>query len=306
MVKYRIEKFTGTGCGQLRQSTGMVNIDGACLSVIGLCIFLMCSNLLAADQTTEPAKITVTKVQVKPVILIPSDTKNIPYWHGVVLLKHLEWARARYQELLQGKDTFSLAEGEPLELKSRHSSNEFLAAEDGGAAMAVLELMAHDKVGRFNCPFIYVVMVENTGRKIPGGGRPINGYVNTGGGVFIASADTLELPNFQSTLQHELGHSFGLVHVDAYGYSMKDNASIMSYNEAHHTDGWKPSKTSGGLIPEDYRLLGLNRRVFPNFRADPKLTPANYKLFPTIVMLPPMKLNGQPDYTTSGSAEFPR
>ena len=172
--------------------------------------------------------------------------------------------------------------------------------------MAVLDAMAHDKVDRFHCPFVYVIMIEHTGYKIAGGGRPINGYVNTGGGLFIASADTLELRNFQSTLQHELGHAFGLLHVDAYGYSMKDNPSIMSYNPAQHTDGWKPAKTPGVLIPEDYRLLALNRRVFSHFRADPKLTPPKYKLYPKILMLPPMKLAGQADYTANGGAEFPK
>jgi hypothetical protein len=273
-----------------------------CVAVLG---FILCGHQLSGDQPAKQPVIKVTHVRVKPVILIPSDVTDYPYWHGAVLMKHLAWTQSRYREFLKG-DTFDIVEGDPLELKSTHTTKEFMTAADDGAEMTVLDLFAHDHVERSTCPFVYAVLIENTGKKIAGGGRPINGYVNTGGGVFIASADTLELRNFQSTLQHELGHTFGLVHVDSYGYSMKDNPSIMSYNLKHHTDGWKPSNTPGELIPEDYRLLAFNRRVFAKFKIDPKLTPAEYKISPKVIMLPPMKLAGQEDYTASGDAEFPK
>jgi len=42
-----------------------------------------------------------------------------------------------------------------------------------------------------------------------------NGGCNTAGGMEVMSSNTLDrAPNFQSTLQHEIGHALGLPHVD--------------------------------------------------------------------------------------------
>lgn len=131
-----------------------------------------------------------------------------------------------------------------------------------------------------------------------GGGRTINGGLNSGGGVmFIASSQLHRNPHFQTTLQHELGHSFGLPHPDVYGYDLKTNRSIMSYNPANFTDEFKPNRTPGTLIPEDLRALAQNDRVFPNTSFDlQKHVPADYKLFAKIVPLGPMELPGVADF----------
>lgn len=113
---------------------------------------------------------------------------------------------------------------------------------------------------------------------------------------------------FQSTLQHELGHSFGLRHMDEYGYDQKTSLSIMSYNPAHGTNGFQPSATPGILVPEDLRGLALNRRCFPKLRFDPKSdVPDGYK-FHRVIWLVPMKIVGHPPYeievTTSSGSTF--
>ena len=128
-----------------------------------------------------------------------------------------------------------------------------------------------------------------------GGGRPINGGVNTGGGIVVISSHAMKTkPNFQSTLQHELGHAFGLTHVNVYGYDMGSSDSIMSYNPGHHTRGLKPSKTPGILIPEDLRGLALNNRAFVDLEFDEsEQVPKNYKLG-KIKHLGPMKLSDHP------------
>ena len=75
---------------------------------------------------------------------------------------------------------------------------------------------------------------------------------------------------------------------------MNANPSLMSYNPAHHTQGFKPSKTPGILIAEDIRALALNRRVFPRLRCDPKKdVPQGYTM-QGIVELGPMEIPGHP------------
>ena len=142
-----------------------------------------------------------------------------------------------------------------------------------------------------------------------GGGRPLNGGLNTGG----RHRDPLVLrtrprTNFQSTLQHELGHAFGLPHVDVYGYDMTTNPSIMSYNPNHHTRGLEPGKSLGTLIPEDVRAIALNKRAFPQLRYDPSRDlPGQYRIASNIVTLGPMQIPGQPDgvkVTTSSGEAF--
>jgi hypothetical protein len=129
-----------------------------------------------------------------------------------------------------------------------------------------------------------------------GGGRPLNGGYNTGGGIVVLSSSALDRsPNLQSTLQHEIGHAFGLPHVDVYGYDMKSSDSIMSYNPRHHTNGFLSSPTPGKLIPEDLRGLAFNQRAFPKLRFDPeKDVPQGYAFDERIVPLGKMKIPGQP------------
>ena len=126
-----------------------------------------------------------------------------------------------------------------------------------------------------------------------GGGTPINGGVNTGGGIVIVSSYGLEKsPAFQATLQHELGHSFGLCHVKVLGYDMKTNDSIMSYNPKHHWDYFKPPKTQGILIPENLKKLAANKLVLPNLTFNPhEDVPASYRMVTKRTYLVDMKLS---------------
>ena len=171
-------------------------------------------------------------------------------------------------------------------------------------------MLEHYKLSRFNCPYVFLVVVANDRDRWPiGGGRPLNGGINTGGGIVVISSWTLNrLPNFQSTLQHELGHAFGLPHVGVYGYDMKTNESMMSYNPNHKTKGFRAGRRPGVFIPEDLRALAINDRAFADLDFDASQdVPARYSLSPKVVPLGTFKIPGQPDYrievkTDSGTA----
>lgn len=249
-------------------------------------------------------------VKVLPVFFVPKGEAEPTDKQSKKLMKHLEWAQTRYKEMLKDRDTFEIAEEKPRVFPAARPLGYYREQKEDGAPQVVGELLAEWKLNRFNCPYIFFVVVLNPKDEFPpGGGRPFNGGLNTGGGIIQMSSFAMDkLPYFQSTLQHELGHAFGLAHVDTYGYDMKTNTSIMSYNKKHDTKDLTASKTPGVLIPEDLRALALNRRVFHKLKFDPtKDVPANYKMAEKIVPLGPMKIADQPDgpkYTTSSGEEF--
>ena len=69
---------------------------------------------------------------------------------------------------------------------------------------------------------------------------------------------------FQAASIHELGHAFGLVHVDCFGYNQRNNASIMSYDPRWDTRGLTSSR--GRFHPEDFFMLAQNKFAFPHFQ----------------------------------------
>ncbi|MDB5345472.1 MAG: hypothetical protein JWP89_3849 [Schlesneria sp.] len=249
------------------------------------------------------------RIEVLPVAFVPQGEKSPTANEQKLFLKHLQLARDRYRVLLDG-DTFELAEPTVQIVSGQRPLDFYRKPPERGAPDIVSELLTHLRLTRFNCPYVFCILLMNSKDSFPeGGGRSINGGINTGGGMmYIASWELTHNTHFQTTLQHELGHAFGLPHVDVYGYDMKANASIMSYNPAHHCQGLQPSSTPGALIPEDRRGLALNDRVFAKTTFNPiRDVPVGYSLSKRIVPLGPMTLPGQPDFypqiTTTGGED---
>ncbi len=267
----------------------------------------MCSSVLLAvtlsiamalsPQNPRPERPSPPKrVSVLPVFFVPTDAPAPTDTQKAALSKHVEWTQRRYRELLRGT-TFRIAPGGVRVHQAPNPGTYYEALPEGGAPQYVAELLDEYRLSRAACPYVFVVVFLSPDHDFPGGGgRPINGGNNEGGGVVILSSHALDTaPNFQSTLQHELGHAFGLPHVDVYGYSMTDNPSLMSYNPGHHTEGFTPSSHPGAFIPEDLRALALNQRAFPGLTFDPtRDVPAGYALHPKLVRLGPMNIPGRP------------
>ena len=198
----------------------------------------------------------------------------------------------RYREMLQGRSTFEIADQVPTTYYSTKPRSYYQAQPEGAAPEFVSELLDFFNLNRFNCPYIFLVLFISPEFEFPyAGARPLNGGVDTGAGVVeISSYHMDNRPTFQSTLQHELGHGFGLPHVDVYGYDMNTNVSIMSYNSAQWTNYFEPSNP-GASIPEDIRALALNKLVFDNLVFDPMWDiPSGYLMAKDVVPLGPQDI----------------
>lgn len=253
--------------------------------------------LMGAAPGTDRDAVPPRRVEVLPVFFVPTDQAQPTDDQAERLMHHLEWARTRYREFLGGKDTFAIAEGKPRIQRAERPLAFYRQQTESSAPQVVAELLRAFHCTRYNCPYIFLSLMMNPKDDFPlGAARPLNGGYNTGGGIIMLSSFALDkIPNFQSTLQHELGHSFGLPHVDVYGYSMKTNDSIMSYNPGHHTKGFSSSDTPGKVIPEDLRGLALNRRALPNFRFDAAHDiPTGYQIADRIVPLGTLLIPDQP------------
>lgn len=222
-------------------------------------------------------------IRVRAVIVLPSDVDAATVENDkALLLRHLIWSRDRYKELLHGA-TFRISD-KALVVRLNVTAAQLTTSREGGAPLVVRQCLESDQLTRWNAPYVYLAIFEGTGDTPAGGGRPINGGHDLGGGIVILSASEMSrAPSFQTTLQHELGHAFGLPHVDAYGYDMTSNMSIMSYNPSHHTRGFAPSTTPGILIPEDIRGLAKNQWAFKGLVFDRKKdVPKGYNLMPDV------------------------
>ena len=237
-------------------------------------------------QSWRDNPVSPPAVAVRPIFLVPVGAAQPTSDQRARLLRHLRIARDRYTAMLGGRDSFAL-DTALLLAPLVHPGAFYRSRPEQGVPEMTGELLDQLQVSRFACPWILVAVVMNPGDDFPvGGGRPLNGGLNTGGGIVVLSSWALDgVANIQSTIQHELGHAFGLPHVDVYRRPMQTDPSIMSYNPAHHTRGFDPSPTPGILVGTDMRALAKNRRAFANLPPDSSTGD---------VTLRPMEIAGHP------------
>lgn len=225
---------------------------------------------------------------MRPLFFVPEGASTPGATDATTFRTHLEIAQARYEELLGA--TFAL-ESDPETVPGALTLAEYAVLPESGVPAITAELLERDGVSRWSNPSIYAVVLMDPAYYA--GGRTVNGGFQGGGGVTVLSHGAFVAANFQSTLQHELGHTFGLPHVDVYGDSMSDSVSMMSYDEDHWTSGFDPSPTPGAFLREDRRGLSWNERALPGVAFAGRDEPLLAGLRPP-VCLGPMDLPGLP------------
>lgn len=261
------------------------------------------------DPLTPPPRVAVL-----PVFVVPSD-QSLPDLEvasdnfGV----HLQIARRKYASMLARdglqRASFRLASWND----SDHLAYPVSAYTDAVAPIVVhvdettAQVTAQAGVGSYDfmatvldavgchqasCPFVFAVSA--VGNPFGGaGGRKLNHGLNNGGGMVLFNYDdgprgvseaTTTL-TFQSTLLHELGHAFGLPHIDAVcgaacgpNHASTTSPSVMSQSLANHITGCGYPNPSGApcvypgdaavdampgtLLAEDIIRLSHNDRAF--------------------------------------------
>ena len=247
------------------------------LSIDGRFHYLLCFVILTLLTSVQVLALEdddfPKRVKVQPLFLVPKDQDSPTKEQIFKLHKHMIVSQKRFKQMLSGRDTFEIA-GTP---KVVYSDLTLEAFKNDVTKMnlnnhLLKQFFTEFDLNRFNCPYVFFVIFMNPNENWPGGsGRPINPGFNGGGGIAIFTSKRIDDINtsVQGSIQHELGHAFGLTHVTGYGYDQHNNRSIMSYEKVNVWNDFVPPKNPSILIPEDIRALAMNKRVFPNVYFDP-------------------------------------
>ena len=262
---------------------------------------------VAGENPLSPTGAPWRRIEVLPVFFVPSDEQPPTEQQRELLRKHLELAKERYRAMLKNRDTFALSPACAI-YRSRNPLEFFRSKKERLGDFLLAEVLDYFQVDRHTCSYVFVILLMNPHDNIPaGGGIPINAGYNTGGGVLEMASHRLDTgDSFQNTLEHELGHAFGLPHVnEAYGHDMQTSRSIMSYNPRNAWKRFTLPEEPGTLVPEDLKAISYNKRVFPDFTFDPQTDiPPGYPMVNTVISLyPPVEIPGHPAYRVIVSSD---
>lgn len=238
-------------------------------------------------------------IRVKPIFFVPKNEQAPTQQQQIKLTRHLKLAQKWYKRMLLSRDTFELVEGKPQIIDGNYTLNEYIEKHSNIALQVTSEILTTLSLTRFNCPYIFLIVFMQPDRDVPNpSGVPFNGGINNGPGLVIITSHRLDTySNIQGTIQHELGHSFGLIHTAVYGYDMKTNSSIMSRGNTNIMHNGFRLNPKASLIPEDLRALSYNKKVFPKFHYDLKNDVSEgYKISNVFRSFGPREILGQQSF----------
>lgn len=237
-------------------------------------------------KVTSPA-IEGPQIVIRPVFYVFKDQKNsgLPNDQDRLLIKHyLEHARDHFKRLL-GPDvsSFELADALIYQGQYEESAIRNIAEQHQRNANDKPQDQARDSAPDFehamlkeifeargsnryleSSVFVFILVNPNMQLYRPqwgAGGRNFNGGVNGGGGLVVIEYRRLR-QGIYGTLVHELGHAFGLTHVNCAGENMSESESLMSYNPKHRSRGTDVTVNPGILTEAERISLLLNPRIF--------------------------------------------
>ena len=124
-------------------------------------VWFFCSLILASPSSFASESALPQKVQVLPVFLVPTDQQGPSATQTKNYLRHILWAQQRYTEMLNSRDTFSLATNQPLVVNGKMTLAQYRLQAEGGAPTYVSELLQYFGLTRFNCPYDFAILLMN-------------------------------------------------------------------------------------------------------------------------------------------------
>ncbi len=262
----------------------LLNTKAVLLYLALCCIIMACSKAMPKGSSpgyfNNHTELAIEELEVLPVIFLPqNEAVDI---HSLSDAKHrlktmLNIARQTYKELLNIDRSFLISDSGIEIYSAQQSYADYQQTNPDIAHRIVKELFEWQNDDRMLSNKLYLVIVvnqhDNNLAKV-GGGRTFNGQPGSGGAIVLMEYSSLvnDQPYpFLSTLIHELGHGFGLSHVDCLGYDMSTNPSVMSYNLDHHSNGSELADVDLQFNPEELFILSQNVMAFPDFQFNPAL-----------------------------------